>query len=122
MPRPLTKWSLEDLGTLKQLLREGQTHAQIARALNTSVQRVKNRICWDCLSGWQREKRRQGNNRRRLNGRAPRYKRPDNPTIASKPKPEVLEEASRRMSAPRTLTGAIMGDPPIGYSALERRT
>lgn len=121
MPRPLAKWSPEDLETLKRLLREGKTHAQIACVLNISVERVKNRVCWDNLSGWQREKRLQANNRRRLGGRTLTYRRSDNPTTASKPKPEVLEEAARRMSAPRTLTGAIMGDPPIGYSALERR-
>ena len=34
----------------------------------------------------------------------------------------VLQEAARRMSAPRTITGLICGDPPKGYSALEQRS
>jgi hypothetical protein len=35
--------------------------------------------------------------------------------------PTVIEEAVKRMAAPRDLTGVICGDPPKGYSALERR-
>lgn len=35
--------------------------------------------------------------------------------------PEVVAEAVRRSSAPVTITGFVMGDPPIGYSALDRR-
>lgn len=35
---------------------------------------------------------------------------------------EVIAEAARRAAAPRSLTGIVMGDPPIGFSALERRS
>ena len=35
--------------------------------------------------------------------------------------PEVIEEAVKRLSAPRDVTQAICGDPPKGFSALERR-
>lgn len=34
---------------------------------------------------------------------------------------QVRADAVRRASAPRSLTGIICGDPPIGFSALERR-
>jgi hypothetical protein len=37
------------------------------------------------------------------------------------PPPEVLDEAVRRQLAPKTLVGYLFGDPPIGFSALERR-
>jgi hypothetical protein len=33
----------------------------------------------------------------------------------------VFEERNERLSAPRSLTGFICGDPPAGYSALDRR-
>lgn len=36
--------------------------------------------------------------------------------------PDVVAEAQRRALAPRTITGWICGDPPIGYSALDQRT
>lgn len=35
--------------------------------------------------------------------------------------PEVIEDRNRRLMADRDLTAALMGDPPRGYSALERR-
>jgi hypothetical protein len=34
---------------------------------------------------------------------------------------EVIEAAVRRATAPRSLTAILMGDPPAGFSALERR-
>lgn len=37
--------------------------------------------------------------------------------------PEVWEDRNRRLMAqPRDLSGALFNDPPIGFSALERRT
>lgn len=33
----------------------------------------------------------------------------------------ALKDATRRAVAPRSLTAAIFGDPPEGYSALDRR-
>lgn len=35
---------------------------------------------------------------------------------------EVIEERNRRLMAPKTLTGWLQGDPPAGFSSLERRT
>jgi hypothetical protein len=37
------------------------------------------------------------------------------------PPPEVIIDAIKRASAPRTLTAIICGDPAPGFSALERR-
>lgn len=40
----------------------------------------------------------------------------------SRPGEDILAERDRRASAPaRNLTGAICGDPPVGFSALDRR-
>jgi hypothetical protein len=39
------------------------------------------------------------------------------------PTPEQLARRDVRSAAPaRDLTGALMGDPPLGYSALDRRS
>jgi hypothetical protein len=35
---------------------------------------------------------------------------------------EVMAERESRLSAPRSLTALICGDPPVGFSALERRS
>lgn len=41
--------------------------------------------------------------------------------VISRPTPEMLEDRFRRQLMPtRDLTGALMGDPPVGLSALER--
>jgi len=42
---------------------------------------------------------------------APQEKAPDH----------VFEDRNRRLMAPRDLTGTFFGDPPKGFSALERR-
>lgn len=34
---------------------------------------------------------------------------------------EVIAAATKRAMAPRTVTGFVLGDPPIGYSALDMR-
>ncbi|MFK4647189.1 hypothetical protein ABIF96_005763 [Bradyrhizobium ottawaense] len=34
---------------------------------------------------------------------------------------EVLQERNARLIAPLTITGIICGDPPIGFSALDRK-
>lgn len=35
---------------------------------------------------------------------------------------DVMAEREKRLMAPRSLTASICGDPPEGYSALERRS
>lgn len=42
-------------------------------------------------------------------------------TTASRPSSELIEDAQRRSLAPRSITSAFFGDPPVGYSALDRR-
>jgi hypothetical protein len=39
----------------------------------------------------------------------------------AKPTPATLLERDRAMLAPRTLTATLLGDPPAGRSALDRR-
>ena len=42
-------------------------------------------------------------------------------TTARRTPPEVIEDAQRRSLAPRSITSAFFGDPPVGWSALDRR-
>lgn len=43
-------------------------------------------------------------------------------TIAHRPPAEVLAERDARALAPRSLSALLLGDPPRGYSALDRRS
>lgn len=40
---------------------------------------------------------------------------------ASRPSSELIEEAKQRALAPRSLTSEFFGDPPKGWSALDKR-
>lgn len=42
-------------------------------------------------------------------------------TTPIRPSSEMLADAERRANAPRDLTAMLMGDPPRGCSALDRR-
>ncbi len=35
---------------------------------------------------------------------------------------DVMEDRERRLSVPRSVTSTLCGDPPAGYSALDRRS
>lgn len=63
--------------------------------------------------------------RNRYNERTPSSKRvyrDATDATVSRPETKIMEEAQRRSNAPyRSITSALMGDPPIGYSQLDRR-
>lgn len=42
-------------------------------------------------------------------------------TTAGRPAPALLAEAQRYLYAPRTISQQLLGDPPPGYSALDRK-
>lgn len=48
--------------------------------------------------------------------------REGHPDVEARVSPEALRERAKRLHAPpRDLTGAFFGDPPVGYSQLDRR-
>lgn len=61
--------------------------------------------------------------RRRYRGRVPAFRnKEDQIIVSSRPTEEAVAAQIAYLSAPaRDLTGLICGDPPLGYSALERR-
>lgn len=52
-----------------------------------------------------------------INNSRPRLRR----THAKGPSVEAVEDRNKRMLAPRDLTSQFFGDPPKGYSALDRK-
>ncbi len=100
----------------------GFSEQYICLALNRTLHSIKERSRWINQTEEQRQRR-----RNRIN--ALRYKRDSqvgtlrtnivrNATVIDK---TILLDRERRMLAPRTLTGMILGDPPQGYSALDRK-
>ncbi len=98
-------YTLQDLLTIETMYEAGKTYAEIAEALGRGVKGVKSRVAkfghkahGQPFNGWAR-------------GEYPH-----------KPPPtEVLQARDVRRTAPyRDLTAALMGDPPKGYSALDK--
>lgn len=42
-------------------------------------------------------------------------------STAGRPTDALIEEAKRRLNTPRTISQQLLGDPPPGYSALDRQ-
>ncbi len=123
MTRRMERWSDEDLVKLNKLREEGLSHDVIAERFSTSVVRVKNRICWDNKNDETRErlkKRVQDRRKRKSLGYSSSH--PDKPSTGPAVTREQLAERAMRLAAPcRDIAGMLFGDPPVGYSALERR-
>ncbi len=116
------RWSSGEDTRLREMQASGFSEQYICLALNRTLHSIKERSRWINQTEEQRQRR-----RNRIN--ALRYKRDSqvgtlrtnivrNATVIDK---TILLDRERRMLAPRTLTGMILGDPPQGYSALDRK-
>jgi hypothetical protein len=93
--------SSDEIHTMRLLRAEGKSLKNIARRLHRACS-VVHRYVADIKKG----------DRESVGARRDRVVIPD----------EVFEERNRRLAAPhRDLTAVFAGDPPVGYSALERR-
>lgn len=127
MRHEYAKWTFVEVTRLRKMLEEGKSREQIAQMLGMKVQRVIERIRHENRSPEQkrakyelakalREKNKDNDKRRAISTVT------SHPVLAvSRPDPEMIAEAQRRADAPRSLTAEFFGDPPAGYSALDRR-
>lgn len=109
-------WSPEEIALLLKLKAEGLSHRLISIQIGRSVDAVGEKWRWEQMSP---EERRQ------------RYSRPKRKQTTediqqravgkSLPSEELIADALVRATAPRSITAALFGDPPPGYSALDRR-
>lgn len=117
-------WSSAEVEMLLRLKAEGYTDAAIAVELGRSTKGVVGKLEYIGLNPLQREERRQALRRRRIaEGIQSKRLHPNGQIIASsRPDQERVAERNARYAAPhRDLTAAFFGDPPVGFSALERR-
>lgn len=121
-------WSKVELEDFHRMVSEGKTPDQIAQELGRSRLSVQSRIQRENMT----EDQRKAHRAKKLE-----WSRRNNPfakprdcreyinaadLVAKRPSHELLKEAQQRSLAPhRSLTSAFLGDPPIGYSALDRR-
>lgn len=114
------KWGPKEWGRVKHLLDRGHSVASIALMIGRSKEQIKGKIRWETMSEEKREARRERINARRQ-ANVPSTSRRYTPSITHRAHPEAIAEREKRMIAPQTLTGAFCGDPPIGFSALDRK-
>jgi hypothetical protein len=120
------QWTEEETSTLRQMKADGYTNTQIGFHLGKLRANVADRWRWLNMTAEAREQKQRASNeaRRQRNterGHAPsiriRY------TVAApEAPPDILVEREKRQAAPRTLTAILFGDPPTGFSALDRKS
>lgn len=119
------QWSAEEDAKLSEMLAAGAIRQEIADAMpGRSLSAVKSRIRYKRTPWAQLTEE---NRVARLKRDRPKYVRTThrNHVISEEMRvvvpPEVIEERNQRYMAPQDITGWICGDPPRGFSALERR-
>jgi hypothetical protein len=95
--RPWGHWSAEDLLLLRTRRREGVSFRKIAKEIGRKRDAVASK--WHEISG-----------------------EPDTKPAVRPPSLAMVERDRRLAADCRDLTAALMGDPPVGYSALDRRS
>lgn len=117
-------WTADEWAAAQRLRAEGYQFAGIAARHGRGINGVKEKFRWEAMTAAQREAR-----AARIHGHKVAYRerassyRPQAQVTASLRPPEssFQEREARHAAGPRDLTGAFFGDPPRGYSALERR-
>lgn len=101
------KWSDADTERARQLLKSGADDATFRSELGRTKGSAKSRMF--TVKFKERISQR--------NRKDPNSRRPESFHVP----PHVIEDAARRANAPRSITATLLGDPPVGFSALERR-
>lgn len=123
------EWTAEEIATALSRFNnrpDGISRRDIARELAPELGRTFNAVNGKLhkltMTPEQKARWRLTENKR-YRDRVPAYRsKTELEILASRPPCEVLQEHSTRCQAPvRDLTAALCGDPPVGYSALERR-
>lgn len=114
-----TYWSAEDKATALQMRAEDKDAYEIAAAVKRTPHAVRMMLQKLLMTPEKRERYLQ-TERRRYRSRVP-----DRDADSMDPRPtqtELMDRDRRYALSPRDLTAALMNDPPVGLSALERRT
>ena len=111
-------WSDEEWRHASQLIDGGHAPKVIAQLIGRSYDSLLGKMRYEAMDDEQRQARHDRINawRRRDGGDSSRKV-----NVANRPTNDILAERDRYLSAPRTLSQLLLGDPPPGYSALDRK-
>ena len=123
--RPGAKsWPKHDSDRASRLSAQGKTHAQIGAILGRSAAAVSMHLFEKRMTPERKQQHKEMKLRSRIRRKVEPSTRPIDKSIQiiSRPTPEMIADRDRREAMPhRDLTGALLGDPPVGLSALEGR-
>ena len=117
-------WTDDEWAAAQRLRAEGHTMAGVAARIGRGINGVKAKFQWEAMTSDQREARaaRIFGYKKAWRDRQSSYRPKEQVTKTLRPPDEIIHDREARHAAgPRDLTGAFFGDPPRGYSALERR-
>src|SRR6185312_7352486 len=116
------RWAAQDWRRAKELLQRGYSINAVSTLMGRPPKQVSEKLRWENTSVEKREARRlRINARRHATGEYKSTPRPDGPSTGPRADPGLFEERDRRLAAPKTLSGWLLGDPPVGFSALDRK-
>ena len=110
-------WSDEEWRRASQLIDDGHAIEVIAQMIGRSYDSLACKMRYEAMDDKQRQheydrinayRRKEGGPYRKVN-------------VADRPMDDILAARDRYLSAPRTLSQRLLGDPPPGYSALDRK-
>lgn len=115
-------WTETESATLCEMKAANCEMHEIVARLGRSVHSVKERWRWMTRTEDQKQERR---NRVNANRNALRNGKPRtrvSTSVFNRVMPDdIFIERDRRINTPRTIGAELMGDPPPGYSALDRK-
>lgn len=130
MTRQYSYWSQKEVLLLKQMMNAGLTIREMAVRFGCTDDRVRDRIKQDAKRPHDRKmnaaRAKAWREKQKAAGKNPKWPVSDGVrrevvSSAGRPSPEMIAEAEQRYLAPRSITSMLLGDPPVGWSALDRR-
>lgn len=121
--KPKRRFTPEEDTMIEKLVAAGFSPPTIAKKLARKMKRtplsIMGRIYWQRLSA-EKKSVKAAKVRVRRRERCP-SNRASRAVLQIEIPADVLDDRECRMSAPRTITASVLGDPPPGYSALDRK-
>ena len=123
--RKLIRWTHDELNKLHELYASGMKIQLISMRLNIPVERIKQRIKWESQGAQHRLTRKQRRAAQRAETKA-EQKTPrvfiDRVVSSPQPTPEAIKfRDMKAIALPRDLAGLVFNDPPMVFSALDRK-
>lgn len=118
---PKNMWPPEDIQTMLDMKEAGKRNQDIAAALGRTESAVETRLRYQRMSAEQKRERALTAEKMRREKGVPVRNSPHYVATNPKPTADRWAERDRRLYSPRPVGSWLMGDPPPGYSALDRR-